>query len=139
MYRCSRDASAWLKVLPNAARLSAGLLVICAPIVLQSQRRAITARQYEEFGRQFKGAMRAALGTEPLTNSPTQSETRFAAVHQMAVSVASRSIPERLSAIWSGVCQSHSALWHFVYHAMTTVSELALKVYSMSGGITHRM
>src|SRR5271156_6237034 len=62
MFRCSK-VSAWHKVLPNVAPLSAGLLVICALTAVPSQRRVITARQYAEFGRQFKGAMRAATGT----------------------------------------------------------------------------
>lgn len=138
MFRCSRE-SAWPKALPSAERLSVGLLVICAPIVAQSRRRAITARQYEEFGHQFRGAMKAALGTELLTNSPTQSVPRFATVHRLADSLASRSIPERLSAIWSGVCQNISVIWHSAYHLATIASGLAVKAYSIIGGITHRM
>lgn len=138
MFRCSK-ASAWPKVLHNVAPLSAGLLVIYALTVVPSQRRAITAKQYEEFGRQFKGAMRAAIGTGILIPSQTQSVPKFARVRLLAASLASRSIPEKLSAIWSGVCQSHSALWHSVLSLATIGSELVVKACSMFGGITHRM
>src|ERR1700722_7937340 len=137
---CRSKVSAWPNLPLSAALLSAAWLVTSALIVAPSQRRAITDRQFEEFGRQFKGAMRAAIGDgKPSISSPTQSAGKHASLVLRAYSLASRSIPEKLSATWSAVCQTHNAVRHGAFHLAIIASALAEKAYSILGGITHRI